>query len=94
MPDELIADENRPIEIPEKPVQFDTPQLTVADVEVDSLIRVNRARDSFQVNGNGLTVAVLDTGFLNKPGYEGRRDIAQIVFDTIKNGKPVKNRNK
>jgi subtilisin family serine protease len=62
MSDKIVINENRPIEVPEKPIQFDTPQLTVADVEVDSLIRVNRARDTFRVNGTGLTVAVLDTG--------------------------------
>jgi hypothetical protein len=32
--------------------------------------------------------------FLNKPSYEGRRDVAQIVFASRKIGKPLKNRNK
>lgn len=32
--------------------------------------------------------------FLNKPTYISRRDIAQIVFDSRKMGKPAKNRNK
>lgn len=32
--------------------------------------------------------------FLNKPSYEGRRDVAQIVFNTRKIGKPLKNQNK
>ena len=32
--------------------------------------------------------------FLNKPSYEGRRDVAQIVFASRKIGKLVKNLNK
>ncbi|MDQ3801007.1 MAG: hypothetical protein M3384_16415 [Acidobacteriota bacterium] len=32
--------------------------------------------------------------FLNKPSYEGRRDVARIVFDSRKIGKPIKNQNK
>jgi subtilisin family serine protease len=43
-------------------VQFPTRQSRLQDAEVDTLIRVVQARQSFLVNGNGLTVAVLDTG--------------------------------
>jgi len=43
-------------------VQFPTRQIRLLDAEVDTLIRVVQARQSFLVNGNGLTVAVLDTG--------------------------------
>lgn len=59
---EITTNEDMKITVPEVPVQFDSPQLTIMDAEVDSLIRVKRARDEFQVDGNGLTVAVLDTG--------------------------------
>lgn len=61
MPTELTP-ENLIIPPPESPVQFDSQQLMLEDIEVDTLIRVQRARDTFRVNGNGLTVAVLDTG--------------------------------
>lgn len=47
---------------PLPPVQFSIPQFLVSDLEVDTLIRTIKARNSFAVNGNGLTVAVLDTG--------------------------------
>lgn len=47
---------------PERPVQFSTRQITIMDAEVDTLIRVRRARQAFSVTGAGLTVAVLDTG--------------------------------
>jgi len=46
----------------EPPAQFKTKQIRILDAEVDSLIRVKRARDTFSVSGTGLTVAVLDTG--------------------------------
>ncbi len=47
---------------PERPRQFERKQILVQDVEVDSLIRVINARNTFNVSGKGLTVAVLDTG--------------------------------
>lgn len=47
---------------PEPPAQFKTKQIRILDAEVDSLIRVKRARQTFSVSGTGLTVAVLDTG--------------------------------
>jgi subtilisin family serine protease len=51
-------------EIPpvEAPVQFDRTQFTPLLVEVDLFLRVSQARESFAVNGTGLTAAVLDTG--------------------------------
>lgn len=57
-----MSEENVEFRVPETPIQFDMPQLVALDAEVDSLIRVQRARDMFRVNGSGLTVAVLDTG--------------------------------
>lgn len=47
---------------PEPPVQFPVPQIQILDAEVDTLIRTAKARNSFNVSGKGLTVAVLDTG--------------------------------
>jgi subtilisin family serine protease len=46
----------------EKPKQFNQPQLTIALVEVDRLVRAAEARQHFQVSGKDLTVAVADTG--------------------------------
>lgn len=51
-----------PIEPPEAPKQFTQPMFASLDVEVDSLVRIPQARNAFQVDGSGLTVAVLDTG--------------------------------
>lgn len=45
----------------ERPRQFAGPQLSF-DLEVDQFLWVNQARQAFRVSGQGLTVAVLDTG--------------------------------
>ncbi len=50
------------IPIPPAPVQFEHRQFLIQDIEADQLIRVLRARNTYQVDGSGLTVAVLDTG--------------------------------
>lgn len=50
------------IPAPVPPVQFPVAQIMVLDLEVDTLIRTVKARNSFKVTGAGLTVAVLDTG--------------------------------
>lgn len=57
-----VAPRDRRISVPERPIQFSTKQIRIADAEVDSLIRVLKARTAFSVSGEGLTVAVLDTG--------------------------------
>lgn len=54
--------QTRRIPHPTPPVQFKTKQIRILDAEVDSLIRVKRARQTFSVSGTGLAVAVLDTG--------------------------------
>ncbi len=83
-----MSEENMEIIIPEKPVQFDLPQLTISDAEVDSLIRVNRARDTFQVSGSGLTVAVLDTGLRTSHVDFAGRVLAQKNFTADNGGNP------
>lgn len=50
------------IPAPDRPAQFEKPQGLTKDLNVDSLIRVVPARDTFEVDGSGLCVAVLDTG--------------------------------
>lgn len=47
---------------PEPPVQFDSPQFVLEDVQIDTLTRIPLARTTFGVDGAGLAVAVLDTG--------------------------------
>jgi subtilisin family serine protease len=54
--------QTRRIPNPEPPAQFKTKQIRILDAEVDTLIRVKRARQTFSVSGTGLTAAVLDTG--------------------------------
>jgi subtilisin family serine protease len=46
----------------EKPVQVTLPQFAASLIQAGSLIRAPEARTKFSVTGNGLTVAVLDTG--------------------------------
>ena len=47
---------------PDPPVAIDVQGFALLDAEVDSYIRVVRARDRFGVTGSGLTVAVIDSG--------------------------------
>jgi subtilisin family serine protease len=47
---------------PTKPRIVPTAMFTAFDLEVDTLLGVRRARNSFQVDGTGLSAAVLDTG--------------------------------
>lgn len=82
---EVLDNVNGEISVPEVPKQFDKPQITISDAEVDSLIRVNRARDTFKVNGNGLTVAVLDTGLRTTHVDFAGKVVAQQNF-TADNG--------
>ena len=71
---------------PEPPVQFLTRQIRIQDAEVDTLIRVIKARNSFKVNGNGLTVAVLDTGLrVTHVDFSGRVR-TQLNFTSDNNG--------
>ncbi len=48
----------------EKPIEFERPRfgIGIESVEVDNLIQASRARRDFKVTGQGLSVAVLDTG--------------------------------
>jgi subtilisin family serine protease len=80
--------ENLIIPPPELPVQFDSQQLLVEDIEVDTLIRVQRAHDTFKVNGTGLTVAVLDTGLRTTHVDFAGRVRAQRNFTADNGGAP------
>lgn len=46
----------------ERPIQFDEPQAEPALIETTRFIRADVARENFAVSGEGLAVAVLDTG--------------------------------
>lgn len=60
------------------PKQFDTVQFGFALKEVDTLIRAKEARDTFDVNGAGLTAAVLDTGLRTTHVDFAGRVVAQL----------------
>ncbi|MFN7121296.1 MAG: S8 family peptidase [Hydrogenophaga sp.] len=47
---------------PDAPRAVDPFQLNTFDLEIDALLGAPRARTQFQVDGSGMTVAVLDTG--------------------------------
>ena len=48
--------------IVEVPIQLDEPQPLPPLPDVSALIRVHQAREAFQVDATGLSVAILDTG--------------------------------
>lgn len=83
-----MSEENIQFRVPDTPVQFDMPQLVAMDAEVDSLIRVQRARDTFRVTGNGLAVAVLDTGLRTTHVDFAGKVVAQRNFTADNGGNP------
>ncbi len=79
--DETMMDGIIPVEPPE---QYDEPEFSF-DPEVDRFLWVEQARKSFQVSGDGLTVAVLDTG-LNLQHVDFKDRIPAQVNFTNENG--------
>jgi subtilisin family serine protease len=53
---------NREISPVQPPRTFDAPQLNTNLIQASSLIRAGEARTRFEVDGSGLTAAILDTG--------------------------------
>lgn len=70
----------------EAPVQFDQPRLSLELVEVDNLVRLSEARNSFNVSGQGMCVAVLDTGINSNHVDFTNRIAAQANFTADNNG--------
>lgn len=52
------------LELPDPPRQIDGKNISLVafDLEINSVVDTKKARDRFKVDGNGLTVAVFDTG--------------------------------
>ena len=71
-----------PVEKPHQFAQAPLPDLTAALVEAEGLIRAKKGRDTFRVSGNGLTVAVLDTGLrVSHTDFAGKV-LAQVNYTT------------
>ncbi|MGH9308018.1 MAG: S8 family peptidase [Vicinamibacterales bacterium] len=73
----------------EVPVQFERSQFGLELVEVDNLVRASKARQLFQVDGKGLTVAVLDTGLRTTHVDFAGRVVNQRNFTTDNGGDPA-----
>lgn len=79
---------NMPQEISpvEKPFQLLRPQFSASLIEAGSLINAPQARSKFSVSGNGLTVAVLDTGLRSTHVDFTGRIPAQVNFTSDNSG--------
>jgi subtilisin family serine protease len=75
-----------PVQPVPPPVQFDHGQFGLELVQVDTLVRATKARQTFDVDGTGLAVAVLDTGLRATHVDFVGRVIAQHNVTTDNNG--------
>lgn len=71
----------------DRPVQTDAPEFGVKLVEVDLLVRAAEARSTFNVDGEGVIAAVLDTGLRSTHVDFEDRVIRAVNFTSDNGGK-------
>lgn len=73
----------------ERPAGTETATVSSAGAAYDSIIGASQAQSNYNVNGSGMTVAVIDTGIdSNNPAFAGSKVIASYDFSNPSDSNP------